>query len=740
MNDWNIIKFLKIVSVIQIIIYSLVGLSLLGIRVPILPQVIGFLYLTFIPGYLLLRIFHIHKIGNVESLLFAAGLSLFTLMMTGLIINTFLPLLGIPDPLSIINLIVSISFVVVAFALIAYFRDNSPSTIEYIDLDDFFSPPCLILCSIPFLVVIGTFLVNNYNNNLLLIFMIAVIAVIPAILVFFKSIPVKYYPIAVFSMSISLLLHNALISNYIFGWDVNEEYYWSNLVLNNSLWVISELSSANGMLSIVMLAPIYSKICDLDLTWTLKLVYPLIFALVPMAIFQIVRRQTNFMIALISCFFFISLFTFYTEMLSLCRQQIAELFLALIILLFINDEIKSINRSFLLAIFGFSLIVSHYGISYIYLGVFTIAWLMLMLIKKPIIENILTKIHLLLHEEDSYRVIPYYSKIDLTFLLMYIILLFTWYIYVSSFAFVSVLDIGNRILSVMATEFLNSGSVEGLNIITSNNTVTLLHSISKYIHLTAQFLIVVGILVSITYRRMKFSKEFIALGIINLGICIASFTVPFFSSSLNTSRVYQISLIVLSPFAIIGGLEIIRLIEKVIRLITKKASKHAFSKFSYVMIALFFAIFLLFNISFIYELAGDNPNSISISQESIKKYKVNTTVAAFYQRYYTDNEIYSTIWLSDHHAQNALMYADISKIRGPLKSYGMMYDQQTKKDMIYLLFDKPTDGSYIILSYLNSKYGLIDAVGLPMPVAYIDPSVRNSSLIYDNDGSKIFIT
>ena len=89
MNDWEIKKFLTVVLAIQLAMWGVIGLDYIGLQIPILRQLIGFIYLTFVPGIIILRILKLHKLGNIETLLYTVGLSIATLMFTGLLMNTF---------------------------------------------------------------------------------------------------------------------------------------------------------------------------------------------------------------------------------------------------------------------------------------------------------------------------------------------------------------------------------------------------------------------------------------------------------------------------------------------------------------------------------------------------------------------------------------------------------------------------------------------------------------------------
>ena len=84
MNDWEIKEFLWVVVPIQLAMLVVVGLDTLGLRLPYIQQFLGFIYLTFIPGIILLRILRLHGIDAIKTLLFTVGLSIAFLMLFGL--------------------------------------------------------------------------------------------------------------------------------------------------------------------------------------------------------------------------------------------------------------------------------------------------------------------------------------------------------------------------------------------------------------------------------------------------------------------------------------------------------------------------------------------------------------------------------------------------------------------------------------------------------------------------------
>jgi len=91
--------FILLVS-IQLAFFGSIALDKLGLGIPLLRQIIGFIYLTFIPGFLILKCFKINGKKIVEDVLYSVGLSLSFLMFTGVLINFLYPLVGISKPIS----------------------------------------------------------------------------------------------------------------------------------------------------------------------------------------------------------------------------------------------------------------------------------------------------------------------------------------------------------------------------------------------------------------------------------------------------------------------------------------------------------------------------------------------------------------------------------------------------------------------------------------------------------------
>ena len=694
-NDWAIKKFLKVILAIQFALWGVIGLDVIGLQIPIIRQLIGFIYLTFVPGVLILRILKLHKLGNIETLLYTVGLSIATLMFTGLLMNTILPFFGVSGPISITPLIITISVVVLVLSILSYVRDKNFSDPAHIDIKDVLSPPALFLCLIPFLAVFGTYLVNFHHNNIILMFLIVIIAIIVLLIGFDKFIPKNLYPLAVFVIAISLLFHNSLISMYIWGWDINYELYLTNLVKMNLIWDSTLSTTCNAMLSLVMLAPIYSIISDMSITWVFKIIYPLLFSLVPLCLYRVYQKQTDDKIAFLACFFFVSCSIFYTDLLGLARQQIAELFLVLLILLMIDKNMVKMKRSFFFIVFGSSLVVSHYGLSYIYMFCLITAWLILVSMDYPAIQQLRNNFYSKFgrYKNKDFPRNPRSSNtenrtISSTFVLLFVVFTLTWYMHVSSSsAFNTIVNIGDHIASSIFVDFLNPEAAQGLELMTAQAAPGLLHKVNALILYLNQILIIIGcITLLLIYRELKFESEYTAFSMVNLAILFAAVSVPFFASSLNMTRVYQITLIFLAPFCVIGGITVFRILSKIVRVTWTDKNVRSSLK----VLSVYFVIFLLYSTGFVWEVTDDNPSSISLSLDKLSVFRMLIH----------EQDMTGAKWLSVHRDNSIVVYANAyTRADVTLWAYGFVPKEQVisvKKEP-----ERIKDDSYVFLSYVN---------------------------------------
>ncbi len=622
MNDWENKTFFWTLQALQIAFVGVVFLDLAGYHIPIVREALAFVYITFLPGILVLKALRLHDLGTIETVLYSVGLSLVVIMITGLFVNTAYPLLGYARPFSFEILFLTIVGVVQVLLYIALVRDREYTGANRTWLEVSIPPPAVpFLALLPFFAIVGTYIRNEYHMVTLLFLLLVLIAVIGLAVGFDRFIPASCYPLAVYTIALALLYHTSLISGYIWGYDIHHELHLANNVLVPGIWDMAIPYNTNGMLSIVMLVPSCSLICDLDPIWVFKILYPLLFAFVPLGLYRAIEKQAGPKIGFFSAFFFVSFFTFYTEMISLARQQIAELFLVLTVIAMIDTSIDRGRRLLLMVTFGFAMIVSHYGLSYIYLFSLVPAWLLLILpgyLPPGISERLRDMVGTLVHEPPAPQkdVSPQrLHTLILPYILIFALLTYVWYSTVAGgTAFATIASIGEKIVNTFLAEPFNPATIQGMHILTTQSAAPL-HSLAKVIHITTQGLIAVGLFAILTRRdRWRIEPEYIAISLVFFLINVAGIIVPFFASSINTSRLYHISLILLAPFAIIGGIALYETITVRIRAATTlPLMGRAFQALS-----VFFVVFLLFNTGLIYQVTGDNPTSMALETSGDK--------------------------------------------------------------------------------------------------------------------------
>jgi uncharacterized membrane protein len=95
---------MKKVSMVIPIVTLFVNLAIL-IDIPILREIIVFIFLSFIPGFVILKLFKLKEISFIDTVLFSVALSIASLMFMGLLVNEFYIFLGLSQPLSTLPLI-----------------------------------------------------------------------------------------------------------------------------------------------------------------------------------------------------------------------------------------------------------------------------------------------------------------------------------------------------------------------------------------------------------------------------------------------------------------------------------------------------------------------------------------------------------------------------------------------------------------------------------------------------------
>lgn len=760
-NDLEIKKCLYLVLAILLAMAGLVGLAALGLDIPVLRQIVGFVFLTFVPGVLILRILKIHNISVVESLVYSVGLSLAFVMFAGSLVNLTLPLFGIARPISILPLMATFVSLIVILGVVAYRRDrdylppsqaDSPSVL--------FSPPVLFLLLVSLLAVLGAFLVSYYQNNILLLIFILVVAAVAGLVAFGKFIREKTYPLAIIVIAVSLLYATAmtLASRFLVGGDLITELLCQNLVTQNGYWNPAIWGSVNTTLSIVILCPVYSVMLDMDAVWVFKIIYPWFFCLVPLALFHVYRQQIGSRRAFFSVFFFMSLINVVGGLGY--RQLIAELFFALLILLMVDRRLTSTQKSALAIIFAMSITVSHYGLAYVCFAYFVLGWFLLKIMKNKTVIHWWSKLMARFGGTPAdlgfVATIPestaYTSILNGNLVALYLVFSLTWYIFVSSGTpFYAVINIGQHIFGSVG-ELFNPLAKESL-VVTAVGadfpSVSTLGRAFRIFQLTTQFFIIVGFIrLFLKPKGFKFKAEYIALVIISALILFACIVVPYFSGHLEVERFYQITLFLLSPLCILGGETVWEGLSSLFR------SSSSRLKFKGVLLSppnsdtpgsIYFRLltlgvlipYFLFTTGFIFEITrSEEYNVVSIpSSEALSSYRID-------MKGMNHREHAAMEWLSGVVNDKAWIYADqYGYLQRSLALYGQVggfgYDaEQVPKDVYIYLRTWNIAKNEVVIKVQHGEHIKLEYISFDALPGFFE-LINSKNLVYNSGGARI---
>lgn len=738
-----------------------------------LEPALALISLSIIPGLLLMLILKITKIDPWEYLVYSIGLSLTFLMTLGFILNWTLPVLNITNkPLSLYPILIGLDIVLVFLSLVAYLRNKELEiklTITKLKkLELFF---LLVAVVFPLLSILGATKLNNNGNNYITMFMLGGIAIYVLFLSILRNKLTPFaYPLAIISISTSLLLMYSMRSWHILGFDINQEYQVFQLTSNNSYWDIPVIKNAyNACLSITILPTIYNLFLKINNEYIFKLIFTLFFSLTPLAVYLFLKRYSSIIISFMASFFFMSQYQFMEQMTALVRQEIALLFFTLSLLSLFSKELNPIYRKLFFLIFGFSMIVSHYSTSYVALSLFLFTYLIFLIFRKinsiNIFSSFLIKLNLKNNIKTSFEN-KYYINGKLVFLL--IIFSFLWYSQIT--------NISGSLVTVISDSFKNMGSLlsEDMNseqvnlslfggndnislkdlqkyissttnkyhkkykylnyyssesfknytplIINSQNipttnifAVNLIYYITEFAQKSIKVFIIIGIfyLIFFKFKENAIDREYIIMVLGSLFLVGLILFVPSISVAYNFDRLYEQVLVILSLPAITGAIILFKVIKN--------------ENLKVLLICLILVCYFIPYSGFSSQFFGGQPAT-----------QLNN-FGDDYNKFYThDSDIKALLFLSKTHKQsNNLIYMDRYST---LKAYAYINidSRYISSDIIPSTIDK---NAYVYASYTNIILNTTFAEYNNREIDYNFPKSflnTNKNLIYNNGNSEVF--
>jgi uncharacterized membrane protein len=314
---------------------------------------------------------------------------LVVLILIGLTDNTVLPHLGVAHPLQQAPVLVTTELVFIVLCRFGharweFMRDFTFAHVKA--LPSRVNGRAALLLLLPAAAASGAVALDNGRGSAVtLTMLVACVGVFGYLLVRGEVLSRSTILFAIYVIALSLLLMTSLRGRYTTGHDVQHEYYVFELAHAHWHWDISQFRDPyNACLSITILPVILAGIFHVSDVMIFKFLFQLIFALVPVGVYLISERLAGRRPAMLAALVFISFPTYFSDMPMLNRQEIAMFLLTGMMLLFIDrwPGVRRVQQAPFLLL-GLGVVLSHYSTSYLMVGQFGIAVLLLSLRRLP---------------------------------------------------------------------------------------------------------------------------------------------------------------------------------------------------------------------------------------------------------------------------------------------------------------------------------------------------------------------
>lgn len=714
--------------------------------IPVLRELLSFLFLTFVPGALLLYILKLNKLGLTVKTVLSLGLSISFLMFFGLLINWVYPLFGYSSPLSTNSLLISFGVITLVLAVIAYWRNRDAS---FASLSDFKlsvrEKIYLLLPAIfPLLSILSMHLMNTTGSNLGLI---VLLSLIPAYIIFIaisnQKVASRLYPPLIFFTGVSLCLMLAMRSTHIVGTDAHLEYYLFQQTYNELHWRIFEPGSpVSACLSVTLLPTIYQSLLNINSEYLMKVLYPLLFSVSPLIVYLLSRKYIGDFYSFLAALFFISQVIFLSAA-GNPRTTMAILFFSLSMMVLFLRGLSDFDRILLFIVFAASCIVSHYSTTYIFFFVLLFTWIGTQLLSWL---NRRRRLAAANSEGDPPaspsknrsggniappKALPswstrFKSHVTITAVALFFVMLFLWYSQLTTASFTSgVKFISSTFQNLRQFFILESRGAGGLLLGQGVQYLGVPQKIEWVFSWLTILFIAIGVLALLIsyYRRAtvssgkeisltldKVNTEYLALGLSCALILFISIALPRILTGYGMQRTYGQMMTILAPLFVLGGITLARFL---------KAKP-------YWLIPIVLIPYFMCTTTLVYQAFGV-PRDITLND-----------AGSDYNLYYVhEQETYASQWLGEHSKEESRMYADHGG-HSRLISQGGISIYSINNVVPSLEEGREIDG-YIYLRYYNVVDGkLIGPEHIEYELEDYWQKLAKRDKIYTNEGSEIW--
>lgn len=554
------------------------------------------------------------------------------------------------------------------------------------------------LLLLPIIIAIGAQLGTIITPYFLIFFIIGAV-------LFSSKIPTKYYPMLIFSITLSLMYQATMVGVHVIGSDSHQEFYVSNQVGLFNWHPTGDYGTQSSSSFVVgSFVPIFSWITHIPIAYVYKAVLPIFFAFTPVILYFVFAKQFDKKIAFLSALFFMAVPVATLEIAQIGKSMVAETFFALMLWAMFSN--LSDKKKFI-TVFSCALLacLAHYTVGFVavcfLLSISSVRlvtnWNKYWIFSRPVVPVSILIAAVLV----SILSLGYYSKAADGVVFDVVKNVGPQYADITTDTVSHVLEsdankkikVGegpsqNKNMDINNTDdsskfgYLDEQAplvktAIGMDFFDASN----LGKIFRLLQYLTQFLIILGALYLIkNWNKLKCSTEYlIGVGVAFVLLLFCIF-VPHFSSIINITRFYHLALFFLSPMFVIGGLWILRNMK---------------------VIAIVFICYFIFTSGFMFEATKSNaiddieiPYSIGLSAE-------RTGVTSTYM----SSDVDAAKWLIDKSDQSLTIVSDYNGYR-LMMGYMPIFPRLRDGDYRYLpsLGSLPDKPCYILVTSWSTRH------------------------------------
>jgi uncharacterized membrane protein len=460
-----------------------------------------------------------------------------------------------------------------------------------------------------------------------------------------------------------------------------------------------------------------------------------LFAFVPLGLYLIFKPQFGSRSALLSTFLFMSFLGFYEIMPITPTQEIAMVFLVLVVLLIINKRSQKPETSALVILFMAGMVVSHYATSYLFLFFLVFLWIGSALINRR-------------HKKRDGR-----AALTSTIVVLCAVLAFGWYAFVSgAYTLGSFITIGSHTSTALLTEFFTPNADPTVGLLgTGTPAATIMHLLARYWQFATEALMAVGLIVLIRHRKTSgIDDSFFLLSLGAVFVAFVTLFVPVLGVAVGTQRDYVFVLVFLAPYCIFGAEYMVNSASRLLG-----AKKNSIGKLRYLVLMGIVLPYFLFNTGAIFEVT-QNPSTLltySLSEVKNSSMNVSLTTGALRWSYLEEgsvpnNDLSAVKWLSSVMENGSHVFGD--PITTPsLVGYGLIspgnvlfYSNEPLTASIHNVYfffgsENVRQGTVVTITYQTGANGNTVREVTTEQISSL-PVIGAANKIYDNGGPAVY--